>query len=123
MAHKYGAIRCDRLYPDCGRHASLREHRRWQELALLERAGEIRNLREQVPFELVPSVVLNGRKRPPIRFVADFVFEEPRQVPMTNEPCLLWTQVIEDAKGVATREFRLKAHLMKAKYGMEVRLA
>ena len=34
---------------------SRKESRRYQELVLLERAGQISNLRLQVPFELIPA--------------------------------------------------------------------
>ena len=34
---------------------SKREYQRWQELKLLEKAGEIAELRRQVPFELLPN--------------------------------------------------------------------
>lgn len=124
---KYGARRCN-----CGRHASLKEHRRWQELTLLERAGEIRNLREQVAFELAPAVMLFGRKKPALRYVADFVYEEHRDViacpwrdghlPRTTDPGDHFRTVIEDAKGMQTPAFRIKAHLMAAQ-GREVRLS
>ena len=42
---------------------SRAEARRWHELLLLMRAGEIRALRRQVSFELVPSVRLLGQLR------------------------------------------------------------
>jgi len=88
----------------------------WQELALREKAGEICNLQEQVVFNLVPPVVMDGRKRPPIRYRADFVFDE--RVPGTD----LWKKVVADAKGVLTPTFRLKRHLMKAFEGVDIRL-
>ena len=53
---------------------SGRELRRWQELELMQRAGEIMHLVRQVPFELAPSVVLGGRRKPAIRYVADFAY-------------------------------------------------
>ena len=34
---------------------SKKESRRWQELRLLEKTGEIQGLRRQAPFELVPE--------------------------------------------------------------------
>lgn len=38
-----------------GTHASKREHYRAQELRLMERAGLISDLREQVPYVLIPA--------------------------------------------------------------------
>ena len=55
---------------------SVREFRRYQGLEVLEARGEISQLRCQVSFELAPGVVINGRRRPPLRYVADFVYLE-----------------------------------------------
>lgn len=91
---------------------SRREAARWQELQLLERAGQIRGLRRQVAFALVPGVKFAGaaRARPAIRYVADFVYVEHGR------------EVIEDSKGVETQEFKLKRHLLLALHGLEVRV-
>jgi hypothetical protein len=109
---KYGA------QPDCPCHASKREHKRAQELHLLQRAGHIRDLREQEVFELVPAVTLWGRKRPAVRYVADFVYLEPS----TQDRNAEWRLVVEDVKGVKTPVFALKAHLMMHVHGLEIRL-
>ncbi len=50
-------------------YASKREASRAQELRLLEKAGKIHNLREQVPFELIPKQ--DGERAR--KYVADFV--------------------------------------------------
>lgn len=55
---------------------SKAEARYFGQLQIRLKAGEIQNLRRQVPFELAPAVVIWGRKRPPLRYVADFVWEE-----------------------------------------------
>ena len=94
---------------------SRREAARWQELKLLERAGQICELRRQVPFELVKGVKFAGaaRARPAIRYFADFVYQERGQ------------QVIEDIKSQATADlpaFKIKRHLMLALLGLEVRV-
>lgn len=88
---------------------SLREAKRWRELCLLQRAGQITELQRQVPFELAPSVRINGRKRPPLRYIADFVYQE------RGEP------VVEDTKGVITEGYRIKRHLMLATHGIAIR--
>lgn len=90
---------------------SKAEYRRHQELMLLEHSGEIRDLRFQVPFELVPSVRFIGARRaqPAMRYIADFVY-----VDKTGR------QIIEDVKGCMTREFILKRHLMLALLGLHI---
>lgn len=89
---------------------SKREARHWQELRLRERAGEISGLRRQVPFVLAQSVVLSGRKKPALRWIADFVYVENG------------VQVVADSKGVETDTFRIKRHLMAAVHGVEIKL-
>lgn len=115
---KYGARKCDQHTPP---HDSLRECRRFAELKLLERAGEIRNLQQQVPFELLPKQELFGRKLPAVRYVADFVYDEP----ITGQPrgTQGWPRVVEDSKGMQTPIFRLKARLLKQIHGVELRLS
>ena len=45
----------------------------------------------------------------PVKYVADFMYEENGQ------------QVIEDAKGVRTKEYILKRKLMLYRYGIRIR--
>lgn len=91
---------------------SKAEARRYSELLLLLRAGEIRDLRRQVVFELVPGVKLWGAKRarPAIRIVVDFQYIENG------------VTVLEDTKGMETPMSLAKRHLMKALHGLEVRV-
>src|SRR5271157_4200451 len=53
---------------------STKETKRYQELKLLELAGKISSLTLQKTFELAPAVYLHGRKKPALRYVADFVY-------------------------------------------------
>lgn len=103
MANKYRARRTTRG----GRtYDSAKEARRAGELRILERAGVIRNLREQVRYELQGA---NG----PIRYrsgrvavyVADFVYEDRDHG---------WATVIEDVKGMDTPLSKLKRAIMEA---------
>lgn len=57
---------------------SKREAKRYQQLKLLERAGEISDLELQVEFELQPSFEIDGEKRHPIKYIADFVYTDCR---------------------------------------------
>lgn len=98
---KYGAVA---VITDDGRFDSKAELRRWCDLKLLERAGQITNLERQVRF----PIAVNGVHV--CDYIADFVFFENG------------ARVVEDKKGVQTDTFRLKAKLMKALYNIEVRL-
>lgn len=97
------------LIVDGERFDSQREYARWQELRLLERAGEISALERQVPYELAPSVRLDGRRKPALRYYADFRYRDA-----------LGRVVVEDAKGVRTEAYRVKRHLMATVHGIVV---
>jgi hypothetical protein len=87
-------------------HDSAKEFRRWQELELRARAGDIRSLRRQVPYALVFNGVLI------CRYIADFVYEDGAAT------------VVEDVKSPATRKleaYRLKARMMQAIHGIQIR--
>lgn len=89
---------------------SKAEHRRWQYLVMLEKAGEIRNLSRQVPYELIPAQVSpSGKKHRPTAYLADFVYQTAAG-----------QTVVEDVKGAVTPEFRLKRKLMLHVHGIEI---
>lgn len=77
---------------------SMKEGRRFQELALMQKGGLIRDLRMQVPYPLI----VNGEKVGV--YLADFVYVDTA----TGET------ITEDVKGVATATYRLKKKLMFA---------
>lgn len=100
---KYGNRR---IRTEEGWFDSQREWNRWLELKLLARAGEIANLRRQVPFELIPRI---GGERPTF-FVADFVYDDVK----TGK------QVVEDSKGYRNRLYMLKRKLMLFRHNIAV---
>ncbi|MDH3582148.1 MAG: DUF1064 domain-containing protein [Hyphomicrobiales bacterium] len=88
---------------------SKKEARRWSELKLLERAGQISDLKRQVRVSLRgergPILTKTGRT---MVYVADFTY---------NDKTLGF--VIEDAKGWATDVYLLKKAILKAQ-GVEI---
>jgi len=90
---------------------SKAEHKRWVYLSTLAKAGEISELRLQVPFELIPAIPKpRGGKERPTFYLADFVYLDKAG-----------QQVVEDVKGAVTPEFRLKRKLMLWVHGIEVK--
>ena len=96
-------------------HDSQKEARRWCELRLLERAGKITDLRRRVEFELIPAQYESyeryskkgGKLADGMRlverkcsYVADFVYIENG------------VKVVEDTKGVKTKDYIIKRKLM-----------
>jgi hypothetical protein len=76
---------------------SKKEAQRFMELQLLERAGEITDLRRQVKIDLMgqhrPLHTRTGRK---VRLTVDFAYIEDG------------VEVLEDAKGMWTRDFEVR---------------
>lgn len=87
---------------------SKREAARYSDLKLLERTKVISDLKLQVPFELAPSVIINGRKKPALRYFADFTYIENGKL------------VINDSKGKLTDMYIVKRHLFKSVHGLEI---
>lgn len=85
------------------RFASKKEANRYSELKLLERAGEISNLRRQVRFALIVEGTFIAS------YVADFVYWEKGYV------------IVEDVKEQRTRDYLLKKKLMWAIYKKQIR--
>ena len=89
---------------------SRKEAQRYAELKLLLRGGEIRDLRLQVKYELIPKQ--DGERA--CEYIADFVYQDVR----TGET------VVEDVKGckqgAAYNTFAIKRKLMLWRYGIKV---
>lgn len=138
--NKYGAKRV-------GEHASKKEHNRAAQLGLWQRAGVISDLREQVTFELIPAQYSDflcqreqcracpdiaecckkrgkakcgiGIKGKPVRvciekackYIADFVYTD-------NET---GQTIVEDTKGVRTKEYIIKRKLMLYLHGIRIK--
>ena len=112
--------------PDGEIFDSRKEYKRWCDLTLLERAGEIKNLQRQVPYLLVPEQRAPsteiykkgsraGQPKPgpvlerKVTYIADFVYE------INGET------VVEDAKGMRTKEYVIKRKLMLYRYGIRIK--
>ena len=85
---------------------SALEAKRYRQLVLLERAGEIKDLKLQVPFELQEAFRKNGKYYRAITYKADFVYYNNR----------LKHTVVEDTKGMKTEVFKMKQKMFERKY-------
>ena len=89
------------------------EANRYGELVLMQRAGEITDLRRQVEYELIPSqrepdtFGPRGGRKPgkvierAVYYIADFVYKDKQG-----------NTVVEDTKGVKTPDYTIKRKLM-----------
>lgn len=93
------------------RFDSRHEANRWVELRYMERAGLIRDLKRQEPFELIPAQKKDGKVvERAVRYVADFTYRDGKGA-----------FIVEDAKGVRTDVYKIKKKLMLWVYGIEIR--
>ena len=106
---------------------SKREYARYCELVLLEKAKKISNLRRQVKFVLIPAQYekstekyKKGENKGQLKrgvllerecaYIADFVYIDNE----TNK------KVVEDTKGMRTKDYIIKRKLMLATYGIRI---
>lgn len=105
---------------------SKKEYRRWCDLSLLERAGVIANLRRQVEYVLIPDQrgrstgtykkgPKKGQEKPgkllerKVVYIADFVYEKDGET------------IVEDSKGLRTKDYVIKRKMMLQKYGIRIK--
>lgn len=103
---------------------SRREAKRYQELYFLQKAGKISDLELQKRFELIPAQYETferyGKKGQRLKdgqrcvekavfYVADFCYVQDGQ------------KVVEDTKGVRTKDYVIKRKLMRWVHGISVR--
>lgn len=93
------------------RFDSKAELARWNQLKMLERAGEIKDLQRQVRFELC----VNGLHI--CDYIADFTYQDRASDPGR------WRFVVEDVKGgIITADARIKMRLMYVLQGIDVKI-
>lgn len=104
------------------RFASKKESRRYAELKLLQRAGEIRHLTLQPSFPLMAPVALGcvWKTADPIastrvvgHYRADFGYDERRGV--------CWFPIVEDCKGMRTAMYQWKKRHFEIQYAVALR--
>lgn len=90
-------------------YASRAEYARSLELKQLLDQGKIKDLREQVSYDISPASCEEGCY--PIRYIADFVYNDHRGI---HGPKGI--EIVEDVKGKILDVFKLKLKLFLCKY-------
>ena len=105
---------------------SGKEARRWEQLLLLQKAGKITELRRQVAYELIPAQyetypryskkgdrLKDGQRllERKVDYVADFVYTDAE----TGQT------IVEDSKGMRTKDYILKRKLMLAVHSIRIK--
>lgn len=90
--------------------ASMKEGKRYLELKMLERSGDIADLRCQVEYDLTVRSIVDGRAHTVGRWTADFTYHRAGEL------------VVEDTKSKATRTqtYRLRKKMFQAIYGLTI---
>ena len=103
---------------------SMHEARRYRDLSLLQRAGEITDLELQKEYELIPAQyetfprygakgqrITDGKRciEKPVKYKADFVYK------------VNGVDIVEDAKGVKTKDYIIKRKLMLYVHGLKIK--
>ncbi len=89
---------------------SIKEMKHYQLLEYLQKIGEIKELKLQVPYELIPKYKINNKTVRKCVYLADFTY-------ITTKDDKLH---VIDTKGFRTDVYRLKKKLFEYKYGVEV---
>lgn len=89
---------------------SKKECNYFYKLKLMENTGIIKELKRQVPFELIPTYKINNRTVRKMQYIADFTYIT------TNNNKLH----IVDTKGYRTEVYKLKKKIFEYKYKMEI---
>lgn len=99
---------------------SQAEARRYDELILLLRAGQIRNLQLQKTYCLQePFTGLDGKRVLGVDYKADFDYERKTKPDCNGN--VYWLHVTEDVKGMRTDKYAIKAKMFHAKYGYAIK--
>ena len=83
---------------------SKKEANHYLALKEMEKLGIIKDLQLQVKFELQPSFKVNGESIRSINYYADFTYYQDGKY------------IVEDVKGVRTKEYKLKKKMLLYKY-------
>lgn len=90
---------------------SIKEYQRWVELCILEQGSLISDLRRQVKYILIPSQRIDGKVvERECAYYADFVYKD-------NET---GQTVVEDTKGIKTKDYIIKRKLMLYVHGIRI---
>jgi len=101
------------------RFQSKKEARRYDELMIMLRAGEIKDLRLQHDCTLQEAYTTpQGKRVRAIRYKADFTYYRRTAPDTYGYPH--WVLVVEDAKGRRLETYKMKAKMFQEKYGFPI---
>lgn len=87
---------------------SIKEKNRYIELKSMQENGLIRDLRRQVKFEILPKFKIKGETIRPIYYICDFMYDNYVEY------------IVEDVKGIRTKDYLLKKKMFEYKYQIKI---
>ena len=85
---------------------SVKEANRYKELMMLQKCGEINGLKLQPVYVLQDGFDYKGKRIRAIKYIGDFEYIESKS----------GEKVLEDTKGFKTKDYLLKAKMLKNRY-------
>ena len=85
---------------------SVKEANRYKELMMLQKCGEINGLKLQPVYVLLDGFDYKGKRIRAIKYIGDFEYIESKS----------GEKVLEDTKGFKTKDYLLKAKMLKNRY-------
>ena len=110
MTVKYNKYKNKKTVIDGITFDSKKEAKRYQELKILEKKGEIVDLELQPKYLLQDKFECQGVKHRAIYYIADFRYIDVESGQL----------IVEDVKGLLTEVFKIKEKLLLYKYGKEL---
>lgn len=89
---------------------SIKEMKTYQLLEYRQKIGEIKELKLQVPYELIPKYKMNDKTIRKTQYIADFTYVSTKDNKLH----------VVDTKGFKTDVYRLKKKMFEYKYGIEI---
>lgn len=94
---------------------SIKERNWYMVLENYARNGRIKDLKRQVPFELIPTYKINNRTVRKMQYIADFTY-------ITTNDNKLHIVDVKGSKNIITEAFKIKKKLFEYKYGVEIEI-
>lgn len=85
---------------------SVKEANRYKELMMLQKCNEIHGLKLQPVYVLLDGFDYKGKRIRAIKYIGDFEYIESKS----------GEKVLEDTKGFKTKDYLLKAKMLKNRY-------
>jgi len=89
---------------------SIKEMKTYQLLEYRQKIGEIKELKLQVPYELIPKYKMNNKTIRKAQYIADFTYISTKDNKLH----------VVDTKGFKTDVYRLKKKMFEYQYGIEI---